>query len=262
MSDGHQNERTPTIDESVEVLRELLESWDSKPPTVEVPILEGSPSRAVSILSQAEHAVGLTRAVIVLCEAGMNVQAVPLVRLTMECAVTAAWLSVTPGSAESANLEGARQRRKLLFDMERLSTVPSDGSLDSVDEIIDRFAPSDSAEARKFEERCRSLAGGDWLYPYYRLLSGYSHGGTLLMDHYIQEAGVTDAAPLGWVYVADAPFEHAEITTGLQVVLLHLALTAWTSVAVGHPMRTDLAEIAERTGISMEIGRRKSSVAP
>jgi hypothetical protein len=169
---------------------------------------------------------------------------------------------VTPGAAESANLEGARQRRKLLFDMERLSKAPSDDSLDSVDEIIERFAAADSAEARKFEERCRSLAGGDWLYPYYRLLSGYSHSGTLLMDHYIQEAVVTDAAPLGWAYAADAPFEHAEITTGLQVVLLHLALTAWNSVVVGHPMKARLVEIAERTGLSIEIARREKTTKP
>ena len=94
--------KVPSSEQSVDVLRQLLLIWDEVPET-EVPVLEdGDWERGVSARVQVEHAVGLTRAVLVLADAGLLIQSVPLVRMTMECAVTAVWLTIASRSGKAA----------------------------------------------------------------------------------------------------------------------------------------------------------------
>ncbi|GEM_PF-3688954 len=53
----------------------------------------------------AEHAVALTNSIMLLAEHDMLIQAAPLIRLTMECGITAAWFSVVPNAVNAANRE-------------------------------------------------------------------------------------------------------------------------------------------------------------
>lgn len=237
-------------------LGELVAVWHN--PTVEriAPRLDADPSkeyrgdfsRAYYTLSQAHHAVRLADAVLVLYEAGLPAQASPLIRQTMECAVTAAWLSATPGSADAFAFEGMAQRRKLGLGLAKVANIPVEETfVPDLTKLAEEFAPSESEEARNFLRRTEALAGSNWLYPFYRHLSGYSHSGSAILDLYFHPEDVR--------WDENKPFEWGRMTIGIEVMMLHLAIRAWDDLCVGHPMRQRLDEIAERHGMSTTIRR-------
>jgi hypothetical protein len=244
----------PTVEESLGLLGEMLAVWRDDPPTA-LPQLEESAQRGVGVLAHVDHAAALTDSVILLAKAGQYVQMVPLVRMTLECAVTAAWFVVTPGSGDASLLEASRLRRAYISDL--AATMGADAAVQIADlqALIDDLG-DESQEAKKFEARCRSLAGGGWLYIAYRQLSELSHGGTLLLDHYLQSSEMTEANPLGFEYVPGDNADQARSILGTQGWLLHLALTAW-DMAVPLDDRTEhLAEIAKRAGFKSEVRRK------
>ena len=247
----------PSIELSSEFLRKLVALWkDAAGENREVQVLDGSPTRAVSALAHADHAVALTEAVLLLAEHAMLVQAVPLVRLTVECGVTAAWWSVTPRSGEAANHEAARLRLAMVTDMAKLAgpvaAADAQESIADVRKMVAELKDDESLEAGKFIDRVGSLAGANWVYAYYRLLSAFSHAGALLLDHYVELAPNTR---LGWAYKTDPVFEHAETLLALQPIALLLAMKASDDLTVGHPRRVRLNEIATRMGTEAVIRR-------
>jgi len=248
----------PPIELSSAFLRELVALWrDSAGEDREVQVLDGSPIRAVSALAHADHAVALTEAVLLLAEHGMLVQAVPLVRLTVECGISAAWWSVTPHSGEAANHEAARLRLALVTDMAKLAgpvaAADAQESIADVRKMVAELKAYESLEAGKFVDRVGSLAGANWVYAYYRLLSAFSHAGALLLDHYVQLAPNTS---LGWAYKTDPVFEHVETLLALQPIALLLGMKAADDLTIGHPRRTPLDEIATRMGTEAVIRRQ------
>ncbi|WP_295125941.1 DUF5677 domain-containing protein [uncultured Leifsonia sp.] len=257
MTGGEQFEERQTIAESVEVASQLVELWRANPPEA-LTVLDRSASRALSTLAHVDHAANLADAISTLVTRNMLVQAVPLLRLTMECAVTAAWFAVTPNSGRAAGLEGAKERLKLARGLARLSGADASDVIEDLEQNVRDESEAYSAEAHKFEQRALSLAGMDWLYVGYRELSGYSHAGTPLMDHYLRPAERTADAPLGVTYSPENEFAVAEQVFQLHPLLMHLALTAWDTIAVEHPMRDSLREVAETLGVSPTIQRRIS----
>jgi hypothetical protein len=201
--------------------------------------------------------VALAEAALILVEHGMLVQAVPLIRLTVECGITAAWWSVTPHSGEAANHEAARLRLAMVTDMAKLAgpvaAVDAEESIADVRKMVAELKAYESVEASKFIDRVGSLAGANWVYAYYRLLSAYSHAGALLLDHYLEPAPNTR---LGWAYKTDPAFEHAETLLALQPIALLLAMKASDDLTIGHPRRGRLNEISTRMGTDAVIRRR------
>ena len=74
---------------------------------------------------RVEHAVGLTRVIVVLAEAGLRIEAVPLVRLTLECAVTAT--SSNPGRGPEVQIAADRQFREVPPGRFELPPLPLEG---------------------------------------------------------------------------------------------------------------------------------------
>ena len=243
----------PTVEESAGIIRDLLAVWRHREVNRLIPILDVSPTRGISALSHADHAASLSDSVLLLVEHDMIVQAVPLVRLTMECGITGAWFSVTPGSGESANLEAARLRRAAIADLAIISGSDPDVETAKLNATVDAFAGYESVEARKFVDRARSIGGAEWVYGYYRLLSAYCHGGNLLVDHYVN---IDPGEPLGWSYRDGGDFAHAEIAIAIQAVMLCLAIRASDDLAPEHPKRAKLDEISSRIGLFASIVRR------
>ena len=117
-------------------------------------------------------------------------------------------------------------------------------------------------EASHFEERAESLAGGDWFYPYYRLLSEYSHGGAALLEHYGRPVDAVPSNPLGLEYDPKREWELAAIAMGVQAVALITAIKAWDDLAPEHPMRARLDSIAEEMGTTVILNRKTKRRGP
>jgi hypothetical protein len=253
------------------MLERLVAVWrDPESLANEVPILDASAERGMFTLGQAEHAVGLSEAVLLLVGEGMLVQTVPLVRMTLECAVTAAWLLVTPESGPAAFKQFARGRANLDIAMEDLADpagrVDREKARDAekaratmkakaAGKKAPRKLTNIEEEGKDFWRRCAALDGNDWAYTYYRLLSEYSHGGAALLEHYGRAVDPTPDNPLGLEYDPAREFEYVEYVLGVQATSLVMVLTAWDDLAPGHALRDRLAEIADNMGAVVKFRR-------
>ena len=181
----------------------------------------------------------------------MHLQSEPLVRLTMECAVTAAWLSVTPNAGNAARHEDARSRlvtmRAIFGDPERVDQ----DLLDEATRSLEQLRPHESGAARHFEQKCKSLAGGDTLYSFYRILSGYSHAGVSLTELYLKKENESPANPYGIALLEKPDFLGSEASLVHQVAMLAMAMKAWDNITATHPMEAELDSIAGDFGIGL-----------
>lgn len=240
----------PAVAVSLDRMARLIAAWHDGEPTV-FPALDSTALRGISLYAHVDHAVRMASAVLALAERGLYLEGVPSMRLILECAVTCAWLSVTPGSGDSALLEATRLKRAQVVGIGAATATPFDAELERLKDDADELGEFASLEARKFEERCNSLAGGDWLYVVYRDLSAYSHAGALLLDHYIQE----DDGPLGFAYVRDQQEERAASHLGSAVWALHIALSAWDALVPDGDRTRTLADVANDAGFQVVIRR-------
>jgi hypothetical protein len=245
----------PSIEASLRLLQELLDLWQDNYPTT-LPVFEERPIRGFSALSHVDHASKLTESVIALATSEMFVQLVPLVRMTLECAVTAAWFATASGSGDAALHEGTRLRRALVVDTSKyLGTNPA-AALASLDAAKAELGDVDPTEAKYFERRCKSMEGGESLYISYRRLSEYSHAGSLLLDYYLQESEVSEANPLGFEYTPDNDPEVGRSAVALDGWLVHIALTAWNTIVPVAAVTEALERIATEQGFTSVVRRK------
>lgn len=249
------SDRVPTIEESSIAIRKLISIWQeqNRGGAVEIPLVEGVPLSGITIYIMAKHSIALSESVLALTSQNMFLQSVPIMRLTMECAVTAAWLSVTPNAGNAARHEDARNR---------LATIKS--IFEDPEQIVDELlADATSAEselsehktdaARNFERRCKLIAGGEKIYVLYRNLSAHSHAGIRLTDRYLAKAEKTAENPYGVHLLENINYPLADADLAQQVGMLALALTAWDNIQKTHPCREVLQTIAKDFGFGLGI---------
>ena len=245
--------KVPLSDLSVDVLRRLVSIWDEVVET-EIPVLEdGDWERGVSVRVQIEHAVGLTRAVLLLADSGLRIESVPLVRLTMECAVTAVWLTIVPGSGKASYHRATVDFRNLNLALLKIENRPVDEEADikMIEADIEQLETFRKKEAKYFFDRCASVDSGVWLYAYYRLFSKTSHGGANLNDEYLQTVEHSREAPLGLAFKDQEAFALWPIVLGFQVTMLFNALQAWDRVSQTHPRKAALDTISNEHEITL-----------
>jgi len=238
---------TPTPDESIEILKEMIGLWESHGDSVVVPVVDGSPLVGVAIQVQVEHTVRLSEAVVLLAREGHFIQMAPLIRMALECAVSAAWWTISPSNLKASIEEAARLKGLLMEDLGGLAGQPGSRHPDW-DNLGAEFAEFRAAEARNFEQRCNALAGGASLYPYCRLLSEASHGGVAIIDEYMTEVPKTAAKPYGLAFLRHAPYKYRDGSLALLVMVLGLALRAWDEFDPEHPDEAAINSFAERIG--------------
>lgn len=219
--------------------------WHAHDGSVALPLIDGTSLPGMAIHVQVEHAVELTESVLILIRNDRYLPAAPLMRLTMECAVTAAWWSTNPVGVRGSVHEATRLRNLRIRGM-RGGSPDSYTDTPEMQEAMREYARFASAEAKAFEQRCKAIVGGEWIYPYYRLLSEKSHGGTSLLDEYLEQVPVSAEAPDGITFVQHPHYQSLEIALGLQVIMLTLALAAWDAVSPAHPDQDALHETADR----------------
>lgn len=242
----------PSIEESRTRLWLLIkDAWQGGEPYV-FPALDRTPLRGMSLYAHVDHAVRLTKASLALADAGLYLELVPLVRMALECAVTASWYAVTPDSGDAALREATRLKRALVEGISGVTSEDFEESLRRLDADLEELKGFRSNEAGRFEARCNALEGGAWMYVIYRELSTYSHAGALLLDHYLQEAPGTS---LGFEYTPDEDEVRAQGDLATLVFLLHIALSAW-ELAVPNPRRkTALDELAAEAQFTVVVAR-------
>lgn len=242
----------PTPEESIERLKTLIARWDAHGETVNVRKMGDSVLTGVAIQVQVEHAVRLAEAVVALAREGLFIQTAPLVRMTLECAVSAAWWSLNPDNVKGSIHEAARLKKLLHEGMSKLASTPYVTHPDWSD-ISEEYAAFHAAEAGNFEARCKALKGGESLYPYYRLLSEASHGGTALLDEYMETVPESEASPFGLAFTKHAPYRYFNTVLAVCVLTVAIAMRAWDDITSTHPDRDALNELAIDIGAQIVV---------
>ena len=244
----------PSLQESFDGMRELVGLWQNGDESVIVPALHGSFETALCIRAIAEHAIALTESVLLLAQNGMLLQSVPLIRLTLECGITAAWVSVTPDAVRILSYGYAVEERRMMNHMMRLNIPVPEESFLRISAKIKELAEYDFPASNSHLERSKSFAGGELLYLPYRKLSHVSHAGESIMYQYL-EVDRDRTEPEERFALVSPKYKWAEQALGGQVVSLILILTVWDELSSDKPWSERIQDIAERFRVDRTIRR-------
>jgi hypothetical protein len=252
---GAKEFRLPPRADLVKILNAMIDLWDGDSPKSLVVPSDRHPANLPLIYSNTAQTVNLSRAVLTLYAGGLEWEALPLIRASLECAVTAAWLSVTRDETAAILHDGAVQRRKLLNDISLSGLVDTTDAAAENERQLDELSGEETQAGRALRERALQLQGGQSLYTTYRALSSYCHPGTGLADEYLVRALPTDSNPYG-LLLRDRP----EVTRernwlGIQGCMLAIALIACDNSLMKRRRSTQLKKFAARVGLVGTIAR-------
>jgi hypothetical protein len=244
-------------DGAVETSR-LVTLWEQHSSRKFVPRDGLQPSNAIQIWTFAHHAARLSRAVLTLHKAGLDLEAMPLIRQTLECAMNAAWLLVTDDGGAALSAVDARSRRVMFREVTDLGLADLSDVLFRLDEEESRNTQT-ASRTRSLEERCRAIAGSKQIYAMWRTLSLYSHASSSVADIYLAAAPEEEGNPYGVKLLWQANWDQSETWMRVQALMLLLAQIA-ADDAQSKPMhRTQLANSRRRLGVDWVIRRSDDS---
>ena len=227
----------------------LCDLWDNETPGTVNYRSDLDAARAVAIRTHAHHAVRVSRAILQLSHTTTGIELVPLVRVVMECAVTAAWLMLTPGSGQSLIRDGATQRLKALNGITRIGEDPGPAK-EQAEQALAQLEDAEGPRSFAFEQRCLRLDGGDRLYLTYRAFSAESHSGMGIADFYTVAVA---SSPIGLSFNPEAASSVRAPTIGIAGCMLLLAMNA-DEIARAKPTHTTQIErAAKRLGVGTRI---------
>ena len=240
-------------DGAVETTR-LVTLWDQLRPRSFVPREGLQPSNAIQIWTFAHHAARLSRAVLTLHKTGQDLEAMPLIRQTLECAMNAAWLLVTDDGGAALSALDTKSRRVMFQEVTDLGLADLSDVLLRLDAEESRNTQTVS-RTRSFEERCQGVEGGKQMYAMWRTLSLYSHGSSSVADVYLASAPEHEGNPYGVKMLWHADWDQGETWMRVQALVLLLAQIA-ADDAQSKPMhRTQLDKSRRRLGVDWRIRR-------
>lgn len=230
----------------------LLDLWELRKTRRMVPREGLHHSNAVQIWTFAHHAARLSRAVLTLHESSMHLEAMPLIRETLECAMNAAWLLVTEDGGVALSAVDTKSRRVMYREVTELGLADLSEVLRRVEEEEARNAQT-VTHTRSFEQRCGAVEGGKQLYALWRTLSLYSHATSSIADAYLAPVPESEDTPLGIAFLWDSNWDQGESYMRVQALMLLLAQIA-ADDALAKPLhRTQLAKARRRLGVNWEI---------
>ncbi len=245
--------RIPTEAESLDGLRELIGLWGAHDGEIAIPALDplrnGKPpsgtQRGLGCWVQAEHAVRSADAAVLLWGNDMVIQAVPSIRMIHECAVTAVWFVQTPGSGHAAVADAQRHHALLMTGVGAMTGEDTAKEVTELFKAADEFA---TAEGKHFEKRCSAITDGSWLYPWYRMLSQFSHGGANLLNAYAVYDPEDDSHGHGFHIQDPTIDDYRRLYLGVAVATLHMAMAAWDAMDKTRARTDGLAAFADARG--------------
>lgn len=246
-----------------ELIKSMCDMWDGilddpRASQYRIDILDTQ--RIVAIRSHAQHAAKTARALLAVDAMSDGIEIVPLVRLLLECGVTAAWLLVTPGSGHTLLRAGAGERKKALDQLKQMGQPTSPGHEQAVSVLKD-LENAEGPRSFAFEQRCLQLHQGENLYVLYRVFSAQSHAGEGVADFYVVPKADSS---VGVAFHAEA---HDDETTrvsalGIAACMLFLSIKA-NEHALAAPRRTtQIARYAKKLSVGIDILRKDGSGIP
>lgn len=212
------------------------------------------PSNAIQIWTFAHHATRLSRAVLTLHEAGHDLEAMPLIRQTMECAMNAAWLLVTDDGGAALSAVDTKNRHVMFQEVTDLGLADLSDVLTRLEEEEARNVQT-VTHTRSFEERCRAVAGGPQIYAMWRTLSLYSHASSSVVDVYLKSAPEDEGNPYGVKMLWHGDWDQEESWMRVQALMLLLAQIAADDAQAKPMHRTQLDRARRRLGVTWQIRR-------
>ncbi len=227
------------------MLRYLIALWDAQPGS-QVTIESERVHAGLAVYALAAHAVDCGRGVLTLYEAGQPIPAAPVVRLMLEDAVTAGWLTVYPQNFPALVKKGVDERRKLFQDLMKRDDFREWAA--PMHAASQAMLDEDLADAGGFvlDQRMNALEGTDGLYSHYRLLTRHSHAGMGVADLYLTN---DDTSPMGVGLRSFGALPEAGGTIGIAAAMLTATLIAWDSSRLDRQWEAELTDLAERMGV-------------
>lgn len=232
-------------------MRDLTDEWlaDDGP---FIAITGPHRTNATMVYALTAHTIELARGVLALRDAGCHVQAVPLVRQAIECAITARWLVMYKDAVRSLLHEGARQRRDALNALAGTGFASFPDQVAEAKSILDLLDAERTGAGRSFQQRCEEIEGGAGIYATYRAASAYSHAGVAVAELYVSSVPVTDEYPGGFALNDGPDFGGADAWLGTMLSMVVTAALAWDEIERHHRHRKYLRGVATRLGIVTE----------
>jgi hypothetical protein len=176
-------------------------------------------------------------------------EALPLIRLSYESALTAHWIAQNIDGAEAVLNRDVQSRQAAVQTLKKAnSEVLRSGVQNFPYADRDLLRTSSQAQARNFEQLCHDLEpGGADAYAYYRLMSWYSHPSARIIDSYVQPpSNDTDITTLRLSPVDS----DANMWTHFIAYSLIWSARAVDFVDANRTHRSELREAARKFGIS------------
>lgn len=235
------------------VIRGLLDGWAIESESVDLGQRDRrpDPARFVAVHSLAAHVHRLADAALILMEADRPLEAMPLVRLAFESAITAMWLAQNEEGGRALVNEFSRQQRATRQSLSK-SKNPAFAAQELDLSYVD--APDlhsySSAQARAFQQMCEDFNGGADLYIYYRLMSAFSHPGLRVIEEYILPSDEGDDVK-GLLNVSR--FSPSAMWLFFIAASVVWAGTAFDYIDVARRRRSQLRQAAKAIGVTRDL---------
>ncbi|MER6792132.1 DUF5677 domain-containing protein [Amycolatopsis mediterranei] len=141
----------------------------------------------LSVHGLVAHTYRVGEQALTMCTSGATLEAMPLIRMSYESALTSHWIAQNIDGAEALLNRDVHSREIAIRTLlNARSEVLRSGAQDFPAADAELLRTSSKAQARNFEQLCRDLEpGGVDAYAYYRLMSWYSHPSSRIIDSYV-----------------------------------------------------------------------------
>jgi hypothetical protein len=209
--------------------------------------------RFISVYGLAAHVHNLARPAFQLLADDLTLEAIPIVRLMYESALTSVWLAQNEEGARAFVNKEIASRKTLAKTLAKAQAPWLRKGADHFPGLEDpKFESGSDAQSKNFEQLCSDLTpGGADAYTMYRLLSRLSHASPQIVDRY------TFAGPngnfKGLRADADKTRESRELITYFAVASLVWAGTAVDYIDPARVRRSETREAARKIGTPRDL---------
>lgn len=253
--DGDVGDTNITADEVADVIARLQALWEARANRSADFAKRGgvtSVPQMLGVHGLAAHTYRVGGHALVMLDDGLELEAMPMIRLAYECAVTTQWLANATDGANAWLNEAERVKRASGLTLQRAASDVMRAVGDHL--LAHGAAPIDTssdAQARSFEQMCNDLTpGGPELYAYHRLMSRYCHASVHVVDEYL------DVTPDGDdVQALRLTAKPADTDTWRYFLALSMlwAARAVDFLDVSRQHRSELRSQSRRLGVTSEL---------
>jgi hypothetical protein len=248
----------PTVDYLVALIGDLQATWRSRT-SLEVRIEDDTTLTRFGVAyGLTAHVHRIAAVAVPLLADGVVLEAVPLVRMAYETALTAVWCVQIQGAPIALANKHVRQRKA------PIRTLGESRSLAAIAAKMREEQPLPARDEEtaddRFEGICMALEpGGQDAYAHFRLMSSMAHPSAFLCDFYLADDATV---PFTGYRLRDEP---EQPKAGPYLAMLAASLI-WSGRAMdyldkNHPRRSQLRDAARRLGIESELQPSDPSAA-